>query len=409
MRILFVTQIVPFPPHGGVLQRGFNLLRELGQAHEVHLLAFHHPDELPPGEALEQSRAELGKFCSSVEYFELWPKKSPAHKLLGLGLATMHAAPFSVLAHRNRKLSQRMAELCQSDRPPEIVHLDTVALAPYATGCEGIPIVLAHHNVESQLMLRRAEHERGVFQRKYVELQARRLRRYEAQVCGQFPLNVTVSGADAATLGEICPGVRTVVIPNGVDTDYFRPRWGRETPALVFTGGMNMFANRDAMEWFLDNVWPLVKLKAPGIQFYAIGQRPSPRVLAAAARDECVHVPGHVPDVRPWVERAAIYVVPMRVGGGTRLKVVDAMAQGKAIVSTTLGVEGIEGQDGLHFALADDAQGFADRIIELLDHPQERYSLGEAARARAESHYAWRTLGERLGDAYAELIRAQRT
>ena len=115
MRILFVTQIVPYPPHGGVLQRGFNLLRELGRTHDVHLLAFHHPDELPPGEALEQSRAELGKFCSAVEYFELWPKKSSAHRFLGLGLAAMHPAPFSVLAHRNRKLSQRISELCQSE------------------------------------------------------------------------------------------------------------------------------------------------------------------------------------------------------------------------------------------------------------------------------------------------------
>ena len=223
MRILFVTQIVPYPPHGGVLQRGFNLLRELGRTHDVHLLAFHHPDELPPGEALEQSRAELGKFCSAVEYFDLWPKKSPAHKFLGLGLAALHPAPFSVLAHRNRKLVATASQNCAGrDRPPDIVHLDTVALAPYAASCQGIPIVLAHHNIESQLMQRRAEHERGVLQRKYVETQARRLRRYEAQVCGQFPLNITVSDADAATLGEICPGVRTVVIPNGVDTDYFR-------------------------------------------------------------------------------------------------------------------------------------------------------------------------------------------
>ena len=408
MRILFVTQIVPYPPHGGVLQRGFNLLRELGRTHDVHLLAFHHPDELPPGEAVQRSRAELGKFCSAVEYFELWPKKSPAHKFFGLGLAAMHPAPFSVLAQRNRRLSQRIAELCRSDRTPQIIHLDTVALAPYAASCQGIPTVLAHHNIESQLMQRRAEHERGALQRQYVELQALRLRRYEAQVCGRFPLNITVSDADAAMLGEICPGVRTVVIPNGVDTDYFRPRWGSETPALVFTGGMNMFANRDAVEWFLGNVWPLVKSQVPAIRFYAIGQRPSPRVLEAAARDGCIHAPGHVPDVRPWVEKAAIYVVPMRVGGGTRLKVVDAMAQGKAIVSTTLGAEGIEGQDGVHFVLADEARDFADRIIELIGRPDERRRLGEAARTRAESHYGWRPLGDRLGDAYAEVIRMPR-
>lgn len=408
MRILFVTQIVPYPPHGGVLQRGFNLLRELGRTNDVHLLAFHHPDELPLGEALERSNAELSRFCDAVEYFDLWPKKSAVHKLVGLGLAALHPAPFSVLAQRNRKLSQRIAELCRSDRPPEIVHLDTVALAPYAASCQDIPTVLAHHNIESQLMRRRAMHERGTLQRKYVELQAQRLRRYEAQVCGRFPLNITVSGADAEVLREIYPGVRTVVIPNGVDTDYFRPRWGSETPTLVFAGGMNMFANRDAVEWFLDNVWPLVKSQVPGLRFHAIGQRPSPRVLDAAVRDQSIQAPGHVPDVRPWVERAAIYVVPMRVGGGTRLKVVDAMAQGKAIVSTTLGVEGIEGQDRVHYVLADGARDFADRIIELLDRPEERRRLGEAARARAESHYAWHSLGDRLADAYRKVLQEWR-
>jgi glycosyltransferase involved in cell wall biosynthesis len=408
MRILFVTQIVPYPPHGGVLQRGYNLLRELGRAHEVHLLAFHHPDELPPGEAVERSRAELGRFCSAVEYFELWPKKSAAHRILGLGMAALHPEPFSVLAQRNQALSRRIAELCNGGPRPDIVHLDTIGLVPFARHCAGVPTVLAHHNIESQLMHRRAEHERGAPQRFYVELQARRLRRYEARECGRFPLNITVSAADAALLGQICPGVRTVVIPNGVDTDYFQPRWGNETPALIFTGGMNMFANRDAMEWFLEAVWPIIKARVPGVRFYAVGQRPSPRVLEVAARDEAVEAPGHVPDVRPWVEKAAIYVVPMRVGGGTRLKVVDAMAQGKAIVSTSLGAEGIEGEDGVHFVLADDAEAFAGRVIELLGQPAERRRLGEAARARAESHYAWRTLGDRLGDAYARVVAEHR-
>ena len=407
MRILFVSQIIPYPAHGGVLQRGFNLLRELGRSHEVHLLAFHHPDELAPGEAVEASRRELGRFCREVEYFELWPKKSPLHTALALGVAALHPAPFSVLAQRNRALSDRIRELSRSNRPPDVVHLDTVALAPYSAACGQIPTVLGHHNIESQLMERRADHERGALRRAYVQLQARRLRRYESRVCRKFHLNVTVSDADAELLGQICPGVRTVVIPNGVDTEYFQPRWGKEAPAIVFTGGMNMFANRDAVEWFLDAVWPIIRQRVPGVHFYAIGQRPSPRVLEFAASDGSVSAPGHVPDIRPWVEKAAVYVVPMRVGGGTRLKVVDAMAQGKAIVSTTLGAEGIRGDDGVHFVLADDPQAFADRVIRLLGAPDERRRLGEAARARAATHYAWRALGERLSQSYAAVIAEQ--
>ena len=404
MRILYVTQIVPYPPHGGVLQRGFNILRELGRLHDIHLLAFHHPDELPPGDAVEHSKLELGRFCRTLEYFDLWPKRSTAHKALGLAVAAVHPLPFSVLAQRNSHLSRRLAEICTGDRRPEIVHLDTIALAPFAADCGAIPTVLAHHNVESVLMERRAEHEKGWIRKRFVKAQAAKLRRYESLACRRFPLNITVSQDDALTLERICPGIRTAIVPNGVDTDYFQPRPGHETPAIVFTGGMNMFANRDAVEWFLDAVWPLLKAAVPDVQFFAIGQRPSPRIRHHAEADAGVHAPGHVADVRPWVERAAVYVVPMRVGGGTRLKVVDAMAQGKAIVSTSLGAEGLEIEDGVHVLLADDPEDFATRIVSLLHSPADRQRLGRSARLLAESRYSWRKLGEGLATAYQQVV-----
>jgi glycosyltransferase involved in cell wall biosynthesis len=166
---------------------------------------------------------------------------------------------------------------------------------------------------------------------------------------------------------------------------------------------MNMFANKDAVEWFLEVVWPLVKARVRDVQFFAVGQRPSKVVLEHSRADPSVQAPGHVADVRPWVQRAAVYIVPMRVGGGTRLKVVDAMAQGKAIVSTSLGAEGLDVQDGVHLLIADDPNAFAERIVTLLEMPAERRRLGEAARDRAESHYAWRMLGDRLAAAYEEV------
>ncbi len=401
MRILYVTQIVPYPPHGGVLQRGFNLLRELGRRHEVHLLAFNHRDELPPGEAVERSKRELGAFCRTVEYFDLWPKRSAAHKLLCLAVAALHPEPFSVLAHRSRQLSRRVAELCRGNPAPDIVHLDTIALAQYRQCCGDRPVILAHHNIESQLMRRRATFERGWLQRAYVGREASKLRRLEARAADQFRANITVSVADAEELRMICPGAVTAVIPNGVDTVYFVPRRGQESPTLIFTGGMNMFANRDGVDWFLDGVWPSVKARVPDARFVAIGQRPSERLQAASAMDGAVQAPGFVQDVRPEVARAAIYIVPLRVGGGTRLKVLDAMAQGKAIVSTTLGAEGIDVRNGEHLLLADDARAFADCIVDLLNRPEERLRLGEAARRRAEEKYSWAMLGDRLAGVYA--------
>ncbi len=403
MRILFVTQIVPYPPHGGVLQRGFNLLRELGREHDVHLLAFHHPDELPSGEPVERSRVELGKFCKQLEYFDLWPKKSKLHKLVAFAAGAVYPKPFSELAHRDAALARRLTELCNGPNPPDLVHLDTIALAPYREFCGRVPCVLAHHNIESQLMARRADFETSAIARWYVASQTRKLVDFEKKYAESFPLNIVVSEADGVTLQRLCPGAHTAAIPNGVDTDYFTARDGAET-AVAYTGGMNMFANRDAVDWFLDDIWPRLKTLVPETKFFAIGQRPSEKLVAAAAKDPTVLALGFVDDVRPWVARTGVYVVPLRVGGGTRLKMVDAMAQGKAIVATTLGAEGIEGENGKHFILADDPAEFAAATARLLRDPAERARLGAAARARAEETYAWRKLGKRLADEYRKVI-----
>jgi glycosyltransferase involved in cell wall biosynthesis len=403
MRIAFVTQIVPYPPHGGILQRGYNLLRELGREHHVDLIAFHHPDEIPPGEAVEESKAALRRLCASVEYFPLWPKRSAAHKAAALLAAWPSPLPFSVLAQRSAGVRRRLAALCASAAPPDIVHLDTIALSPYRDVCGSVPVVVTHHNIESQLMERRAEVETGILGRHYVALQARRLRRYEIEQSPRFPLNIMVSEADAAQLRALAPGARTVVVPNGVDTEYFQPRPGEETPAVIYTGGMNMFANRDGVEWFLDRIWPAVKAAVPGVRFFAIGQRPSPRVLEAVAADPAVEAPGFVPDIRPWVARSAVYIVPLRVGGGTRLKMVDAMAQGKAIVATRVGAEGIAGEDGRHFVLADDPDAFAARVVHLLRDEEARRRLAAAAREQVVRVYAWPLVGRTLAAAYAEV------
>jgi sugar transferase (PEP-CTERM/EpsH1 system associated) len=408
MRILFVTQIVPYPPHGGVLQRGYNLLRELGKEHSVHLLAFHHPDELPEGAPLENGLNELKKFCQEVEHFPLWPKRSVAHKLAAFAAGALFPGPFSVLAHKSTALADRIRTICSSDSPPDLVHLDTIALAPYLEFCGKVPTVLGHHNIESQLMARRAEHETGAFARWYVTRQARLLVEFERQYANRFPVSITVSTADAATLEKICPGAKTAVLPNGVDTDYFAPRPGMDTPSLIYTGGMNMFANRDAVEWFLQAIWPTVKQAVPGVRFYGVGARPSKAVLDMAAQDPDIEAPGFVPDVRTWVARAAVYVVPLRVGGGTRLKLVDAMAQGKAIVSTTVGAEGIDGQDGVHFVLADHPDDIAAQVIRLLGDSTARERLGTAARKRAEERYAWPMLGKQLAGCYSKVVEEAR-
>jgi sugar transferase (PEP-CTERM/EpsH1 system associated) len=405
MKVLFLSQIVPYPPHGGVLQRGYNLLRELGRSASVHLLAFVHPDELPSDAARQESRRALAVFCEQVEYFPLWAKASKAHKFAALATGLSSRAPFSVVAHRSAAFQARVTELIGSGGF-DIVHADTVALGQFVESLR-IPKVLTHHNIESLLMARRAEVESNPLARGVLRRESGKLARYEARTAPGFDVNIVMSASDEAVLAARVPGLRTVVVPNGTDTEYFAPVTDATAGALIYTGGMNMFANRDAVMHFLDQIWPAIAARVPSTRFFAVGQDPPPELRAAAERDSRVVVTGKVPDIRPYVRQAAVYVVPLRVGGGTRLKVLDAMASGKAIVSTSIGCEGIRVTPGTHLVVADSPEAFAGATAGLLEDAPRRAALGAAARQLVEQQYAWPAVGATLLDAYRQAIAAR--
>ena len=406
MTVLFLSQIVPYPPKGGVLQRGFNLLRELSKHADVHLLAFVHRDELATQEAIDESRLALAQFCSHVEYFPLWAKQSRLHRAAALAAGVCSTRPFSTVAHASTALRRRITQLVGEGRP-DLLHVDTVGLHEFASAVPAaLPALLTHHNIESMLMERRAQFEAGVVARWALERESRKLRRYEATASRAYRMNVVMSRQDEVALHERAPGVRTTVIPNGVDIEYFVPAPASQTPTLIYAGGMNMFANRDAVLYFLQEIWPLIVAQVPDAQFLAVGQDPPDELRAFAARDPRVAVPGKVPDIRPYINRASVYVVPLRVGGGTRLKVLDAMACGKAMVSTSVGCEGLEVQAGEHLEVADEPAAFARATIDLLNDPARRDRLGRSARALVERKYAWPLIGAKLIDAYEEAIAA---
>ena len=407
MNVLFLSQIVPYPPHGGVLQRGFNLLRELGRQANVHLFAYVHPDELTSRAAVDESHRVLSGFCAAVEYFPLWPKRSPAHKAAALAMSALADEPFSVIAHRSAALRRRIAASLTTTAF-DLVHVDTLALCPFAPRNSAVPTVLTHHNIESALMERRAQTETGRAAKAYLSRQARKLRAYESQAATAVDLNITVSDNDAEALQALAPGAVTAVVPNGVDTDYFIPDGTPEEPALVYAGGMNMFANRDAVLYFLREVWPQVRAAVPGVTFYAVGQDPPPELRAIAAADPQVVVTGKVPDVRPYIRRSAVYVVPLRVGGGTRLKVLDGLSLGKAMVATSIGCEGIAVTPGEHLLIADSPAALADAVVSLLKDAAARQRLGQAARALIERRYAWPVIGSALMASYRDAIARRR-
>lgn len=402
MKVLFLSQIVPYPPHGGVLQRGYNIVREIAKNHDVHLLAFVHPEILTSQALIDESRRELGKLCKTMDYFPLWPKKSLLHKFAALAMGGLYQGPFSELAHRSAGFRDRMRELLV-EQGIDLVHYDTIGLARYKKYAPDTPSVITHHNIESNLMARRSQVERSAAARWYVARQARLLRGSEANESKHFDCNVMMSATDEADLKKMAPSVHTAIVPNGVDTEYFQPSDAAVEPAIIYTGGMNMFANEDAVLYLLQEMWAAIKQSVPGVHFYVIGQDPTKEILEIARNDECVTVTGFVEDIRPYVARSAVYVVPIRVGGGTRLKVLDALAQGKAIVSTSVGCEGISVTDGVNIRIEDEPREFVRRTVELLNDPDTRRTLGVQARQLAVGEYSWEKIGRVLDAVYQEV------
>lgn len=403
MRILFLSQIVPYPPHGGVLQRGYHIIRELAKRHAIHLLAFLHPDVLKTPDEVNAARSALLRYCTEVEFFDLWVKRSRATRLASIFLALFLPHPFSVLAHHSRRFQKRILQLTTTESF-DLIHYDTIALAQFSAGSKARPRVLAHHNIESRLMERRAQFEKTPLARAYLLMQERRLRRYEANQSPKYDVNIVVSEQDSRELKAIRADIRTVLVPNGVDTDYFLPGEEEAVPSLIYAGGMNMFANRDAVLYFLKEIWPCITLEQSNIRFYALGQDPPPELVRMGRQDSRIVVTGYVDDIRPWVTRAWVYVVPLRVGGGTRLKVLDAMAMGKPVVSTSIGCEGLEVLHNRDILICDEPTGFAQHVLALLADPAQRKRLGASARQTVEHKYSWEMIGQALEKAYREAL-----
>jgi glycosyltransferase involved in cell wall biosynthesis len=225
--------------------------------------------------------------------------------------------------------------------------------------------------------------------RTLLEIEWRKLRRAEAAACTRADLTIAVSEDDRRRLASIAPRSRTTAVPTGVDTSYFKPAGRPEVPGrLVFSGSMDWHPNEDAVIHFGESILPRIRERVPGASFVVVGRNPSTRLVEAAKRTG-MELTGTVDDVRPHVDEAAVYVVPLRAGSGTRLKIFEAFAMGKAVVSTTLGAEGLDVEPGRNVILADEPDDFARAVVALLADRDRRQALGHAARALVEERYSW--------------------
>lgn len=403
-RILALLHTLPYPPDGGVFIRTYNVLRQLSQRFDLRIHAFERANSqaIPPPDrrAHHKAIAELGE----LSVVPLPQGRSRVRFLLDQ--AASLATGRSAVAHRYRSGEYR-SELARilDNGSYDLVHVDSLDLVRHLELLEGQVVACTHHNVESALLRQQATVQRLPPLGWYVEYQARLVRRDEERWCPRFAMNLTVSDQDAADLGRIAPDAHFATVPNGVDLDYMVP--GRSTEqagsGLVFVGGTGWFPNQDALEFFCDDVLPLLRGRGYDPTVRWVGRAPDELIRAYRDR-QGVELTGYVDDIRPIVRRAACYVLPIRVGGGTRLKLLDAWALGKAVVSTGAGAAGTHAVNGENILLADDPEEFAAAVIRVLSEPGLRAALGTAGRRTVERYYGWDMIGRDLHDLYMELI-----
>jgi glycosyltransferase involved in cell wall biosynthesis len=381
MRILWVKVGGLWPLTSGGRLRSFHIVSELSQRHHVSVVTTHQP-----GEDAHEVGTKL-PHCKRVASFpRASPKRGSAGFAAALARSWLSPLPVDLWRWRIPPLRRAVAQLLAEDDFDLCIADFLVAMPNLPSPCP-VPVVLFEHNVEHMIWKRLA---RTVprWQRALVELEWRKVRRYEARACAQATLTIAVSEADRDLLSALAPHATVCVVPGGVDTSDLAPRDEREVPGrLVFTGSMDWYPNEDAVLWFMDAILPAIRRQVPDTTLTVVGRDPSSRLRAAAARAD-VQVTGTVEDVRPYVAEAAVFVVPLRVGGGTRLKILEALAMGKAAVSTTMGAEGLPLDSGRHFHRADDPSEFARAVVALLRDPGRRSALGAAGR-RLVGKYSW--------------------
>lgn len=400
--LLFLSHVLPFPPDSGVAMRTYNILRQLSRRFDVTALCFYRAAHLEGAPSLEDRIAALGRFAR-VEAFRIPADHARLRRIRDHIGSLVRGQPYTYGLHTSRSYRDRIRALLASG-DIALVHVDSLDLCVHLPLLKPLPVICVHHNVESTLLRRRARAERTAWRRAYMLLQARLIERTQERWCSRVALNVAVSEQDRRELRDIAPSGRYTVVPNGVDIEHFRAEPARRTEEeLIFVGGADWFPNRDALTYFCTEILPLIRRTRPSLALRWVGKA-SAADQERFARDYDVELTGYVEDIRPHVYRAACFVVPLRVGGGTRLKILTAWAMGKAVVSTSVGCEGLAAVDGENILIADTPLGFAEAVDAVLRDAELRRSLGEAGRGTVERSYAWDVIGESMMQCYQGLV-----
>jgi sugar transferase (PEP-CTERM/EpsH1 system associated) len=381
MKILFVQKQILFPHDTGAKIRVLNILRHLATRHDITFLC-----NLRAGEEVHQAKMRaLGLRLETVPVHQSPRGSLRFYRDLAQNLFSPY--PFTISRNYDPALHARARALVAQEAY-DLLICDTVAVARHTLDLD-VPVrILFQHNVEAQILQRHAQMSRGWLRSRYMTLQWRRMRRFEGECGRYFNRVIAVSEQDRQTFRQQYGWGDVQAIDTAVDVDYFRPNGTPEQPdRIVFVGSLDWLPNQDGVAFFVHEVWPLIRRAKPQAVFQIVGRTPS-RGVRRLQHVDGVEVVGTVPDVRPYLAGAAVVVVPLLVGGGTRIKIFEALAMGKALVSTTLGAEGLPVTSGQHLLLADTPADFAAAVLQLLNDGAYRAQLGQTGSRFVNAHYS---------------------
>ncbi len=381
MKILFLQKRPLFPTDTGGKIRTLNVVRYLAQWHDVTYLCNLNPGE----EQYVEPMRQLGVRLVTLPWKETARSDPRFYGQLAGNLLSRY--PFNVNKDYDPAL-RRCAQQLLSDEPFDLLICDFVQMARNAIGLPVSASVLFQHNVEAEIFKRHASSDRGLLRRGFMGLQWKKMRRFEGEAGRAFDAVVAVSNRDKEIYEHDYHWPHVKVIDTAVDVDCFHPFDNEETKdRVVFVGSMDWLPNEDGVVDFVKTTWPQILQQRPTATFQIVGRNPSQAVQQLKTTPG-VEVVGTVPDVRPYLAGASVVIVPLRIGGGTRLKIFEAMAMRKAVVSTTLGAEGLDAVDGKHIALADTPDAFADKVVELLGDENARTEMATNALDHVRTNYS---------------------
>lgn len=388
-----LTPYLPYPPVSGGRMRTVSLLKQLSRDHDITLVCFGRPEE----KAFDIT--PLGEFCD----YHVVDRGSSPGTLQAAILSLTSPRPIMMRLYTNPEMRRTVSGLLR-ERPADVIHVESFYMVQNLPDDPGAPVLLSEPAIEYRAWGMFAKVAKPWIARPGVLVEALKLRWIEPKVWAQVDAVGAMSPHDADLMRRTAPGAQVVLAPNGVDVDYFHLSNDiqRDSHTAVYMGDYKYFPNTDAVAYFVQEIMPRIKAKRPDFHLTLLGKEPTPEIQALAGDD--VTVTGLVDDTRPFLQGSAMFICPLRTGSGTRFKLLEALACGCPVVSTSIGAEGLDAVDGTHMLIRDDPQGFADAVIALMDDPERGRAIGQAGRAWVVETHAWEHSAATLREAYTMLM-----